>query len=346
VKRLLFPFSLGFRAGIELRRIAYRHGIFKTHRLNRPVVSVGNLTVGGTGKTPLVWWIAERLLDLGWSPSVLTRGYRRRIGGMIVLPPENRKSVNPRDVGDEVALLARALPKVPIVVNANRYRAGRLAEERFTVDVHLLDDGFQHWSLARAVDVVAMDVTEDPDQAALLPAGRFREPFSALKRANIIVLTRTGIANPIRHREAIAHVNPRAEIYQASLALRGLIDVRDDSVHSLEELQSRRALVFCGIGNPRAFGANLQQWGMDVIKEVAYRDHHAYGAGELHRLEKRARAQGADILVTTEKDWMNFPAHWTPGMPVFACSVRLEVQDAAAFEKALIQGLRSVKVPA
>lgn len=346
MKRLLFPFSLGFRAGIGLRRLAYRHGIFKTHRLNRPVVSVGNLTIGGTGKTPLVWWIAERLLDLGWSPSILTRGYRRRIGGMIVLPPESRKSVNPRDVGDEVALLARALPNIPIVVNVNRYHAGRLAEERFTVDVHLLDDGFQHWSLARAVDIVAVDVTEDPDQAALLPVGRFREPIAALKRADLIVLTHTGIADPARHREAIARVNPRAEIFQTSLALSGLIDIQDDSIHSLEELQGRRALAFCGIGNPRAFGANLRQWGMDVVAEVAYRDHHVYGAGELHRLEKRAHALGADVLVTTEKDWMNFPAHWTPGMPVFACAVRLEVQNAAAFEKALLQRLRSVKVPA
>jgi len=345
VKRLLFPLSLGFRAGIGLRRMAYRHGILKAHRLNRPVVSVGNLTVGGTGKTPLVEWIAQRLLDLGWSPSILTRGYRRRIGGMIVLPPENRKSLNPRDVGDEVALLARALPKVPIVVDANRYQAGRVAEERFTVDVHLLDDGFQHWSLARAVDVVAVDVTEDPAQAALLPAGRLREPFAALERADIIVLTRTGIADPARHREAIARVNTHAEIFQTSLALRGLMDIRDHSIHSPDELQGRRALAFCGIGNPRAFGANLRQWGMDVAAEVAYRDHHAYGPGELYRLEKRARAQGAEILVTTEKDWMNFPAQWTPAMPVFACAARLEVQNATAFENALIQRLRSVKIP-
>lgn len=180
MSRLLTPLALGFRAGIELRRLAYRSGIFKTHRLNRPVVSVGNLTVGGTGKTPLVAWIAERLLDLGWNPCILTRGYRRRIGGMIVVPPDSQKPLGPREVGDEAAWLARTLPRIPIVVNGDRYRAGKVAEERFTVDVHLMDDGFQHWSLMRQVDVVAVDVTKDLRRESLLPAGRLREPVTAL----------------------------------------------------------------------------------------------------------------------------------------------------------------------
>jgi len=345
VNRLLWPLSTGFRVGIELRRAAYGHGLFKTYRLNGPVVSVGNLSVGGTGKTPLVMYIAEKLLERGWRPSILTRGYKRRIGGMVALAPEAERVVDPCEVGDEPAWLAQALPKVPVIVGANRYRAGRMAEDRFAVDVHLLDDGFQHWSLARDVDIVTLDVTEKLSEGALLPEGRLREPCSALARADVIVLTRTELADPAPHREAIARINPRANVFHSSLTLHSLVDVQNGSRRSLDEVRGRRALAFCGIGNPHAFFADLRKWGIDVVREAVYRDHYAYGAGELRRLAARARDTHAEILVTTEKDLMNFPPVWKPEMPVIACAVRLEIQEAQAFEEAIIWRLRMVRVP-
>lgn len=159
-----------------------------------------------------------------------------------------------------------------------------------------------------------------------------------------MVLTRAGLADPCDYRQLIAGVSPRAEVFEAGLELRGYHDVRDGSFHSPEAMCGGQALAFCGIGNPWAFAANLRKWGVNVVDEVAFRDHHAYGAGELYRLEKQAEARGAEVLITTEKDWMNLPAAWRPGMPLFACAAKLEIQNAAGFESALIQRLRAVRV--
>jgi tetraacyldisaccharide 4'-kinase len=344
IGRLLLPFSEGYRAGIALRHLAYRYGLFKTRRLNRPVISVGNLTVGGTGKTPLVMFIAERLLDRGWTPSILTRGYRRTVGGMFTIAPQTNRRADPRQAGDEASLLAAALPKVPIVVSGNRHRAGRMAEERFTVDVHLLDDGFQHWALERSVDIVTIDVTQDFSAGILLPAGRFREPRSALRRADIVVLTRTELADGSSHREIVARLNPRAAIFESTISLRGWIDAQSGSPVSPSEMQGRRALAFCGIGNPKAFFASLREWGVQVSTEVAYRDHYQYGRGDLHRLERRARAASAEMMLTTEKDLANFPSEWRLDIPVIASVARLEMQNADAFVDSLISRVHSLRV--
>lgn len=340
--RLLLPFAEGYRAGIALRHLAYRFGLFKTRRLNRPVISVGNLTVGGTGKTPLVMYIAERLFDRGWTSSILTRGYRRSVGGIITIAPQTSRRVDPRQAGDEAALLAAALPKVPIVVSGNRYRAGRIAEERFTVDVHLLDDGFQYWALERTVDVVTIDVTQDFSAGVLLPAGRFREPRSALRRADIVVLTRTELADGLSHREIVARLNPRAAVFESTISLRGWIEAQSGSPAAGREVQCRRALAFCGIGNPKAFFSGLRKWGVQVSAEVAYRDHYQYGWGDLHRLEQRARASGAEVMLTTEKDLANLPPEWRLDMPIMATVVRLEMQDADAFVNSLISRVHSL----
>ena len=296
--RLLWPFAAGFRAGLALRHAAYRFGLFKTHRLNRPVVSVGNLTLGGTGKTPLVMYIAERLLDRGWTPSILTRGYGRRRGGLAAIAPQANRRADPREVGDEPAMLAAALPRVPIVVGANRCRAGRMAEERFTVDVHLLDDGFQHWRLQRDVDVVTVDVTQDLARSALLPAGRFREPPSALARADVVVLTRAELADPTSHREIITRLNPRTKVFESTILLRGLIDAQSGSPIAPEEMRGRRALAFCGIGNPRAFFSGLRKWGFEVVREgdhISMRRGRPGGGSDCLTIPNHATIKGSTL---------------------------------------------------
>ncbi len=344
ISRLFLPLSGAYRAGLKLRQMAYRYGVLRTRRLNRPVVSVGNLTVGGTGKTPLVMFIAERLLDRGWTPSILPRGYRRTVGGMITIAPQTNRRANPREAGDEVALLAAALPKVPIVVSGNRYHAGRMAEERYTVDVHLLDDGFQHWALERAVDIVTLDVTQEFSSGFLLPAGRYREPRSALRRADIIVLTRTELADAATHKEIALSLNPRAEVFESTISLRGWIEAQTGSARAPAEMQSRKALAFCGIGNPKAFFASLRKWSMNIAAEAEFRDHYRYGLGDLHRLARRAQAAGAEMMLTTEKDLANFPSEWNLELPVIATVARLEMRDAAAFEETLIGRLHSLRV--
>lgn len=345
VKRMLRPLAAGWRLGVALRREAYRRGWFKTRRLNRPVVSVGNLAVGGTGKTPLVAWLAERFLRRGWKPAILTRGYGRRSrSGIIALEPARERAPSPREVGDEPALLARALPEVPIIVGADRYSAGRLAEDRFDVDVHILDDGFQHLALARDADVVLLDVTQELSVPALLPAGRLREPYSALERAHLVILTRADLADSHALENRARKINPKARVFHASTELFGFMDLAGARRLAPEALRGKAVFAFCGIGNPRAFTADLKKWGLSLVAASAFRDHHVYTARELARLVARARSLDAAALVTTEKDAINFPASWESELPVVACLIRMGVREAEQFEEALLARLEGVRV--
>jgi tetraacyldisaccharide 4'-kinase len=245
---------------------------------------------------------------------------------------------DPRAVGDEPALLARALPDVPIVVSADRYRAGRLAESRFGATVHLLDDGFQHLALARDVDIVALDATVKLSDWALLPAGRQREPCSALARADMVVLTRTELADPLPLENRVRAINPRAPIFHARSKLCGLVDVSTGERHpptAFEGKPDQAFWAFCALGNPRAFFADLRAWGFLVQGETAFRDHHVYGSAELFELESRAGKAGAAALLTTEKDAMNLLPGAMFRLKVFACVIETELREAQAFEEAL-----------
>lgn len=344
MNRMLWPMATGFRWGVALRVAAYRRGWLKTRRLLRPVVSVGNLSVGGTGKTPLVMFIAERLQHQGWKPGILTRGYARQRGPeTILLEPGAQRAADPRQVGDEPALLARSLPGVPIAVGADRYRAGRLAEERFNVDVHILDDGFQHLALARAVDVVALDVTQEFSDRALLPAGRLREPCSALARAHLVVLTRVELGDPRLLEGRVLSVNPQAAIFHSRTTLCGFVEAASGAAYPAQSLLDGPVAAFCGIGNPQGFFADLRLWGFRVVAETPFPDHHVYSAADLRRLTERGRELGAAALVTTEKDVMNLLSTWKADIPVLACVSRTEVLEAEAFERALLSALEAAR---
>jgi tetraacyldisaccharide 4'-kinase len=331
--------------GVALHRGAYRRGWLKIKRLNRPVVSIGNLTVGGTGKTPLVAYVAEMLSRRGLKPAILTRGYKRQSReNLIVVEPARERSPDPREIGDEPALLARKLPQIPIVVGAGRFRAGCAAESRFNVDVHILDDGFQHWGLARDVDIVVWDVTQDFSDAALLPAGSLREPLTALARAHIVVLSRAELENSTRAEKTVREINPQAKIFQSATQLRHIQDIASGSTLNVEEWLGEAVLAFCGIGNPDAFFADVRRWGMNPVQEVAFGDHHVYTANEIKWLAEQALRIGATALLTTEKDAMNFPADWKSEYPVQACVIQSALPRAAEFEEAVVQHLQGARV--
>ncbi|MGO9272525.1 MAG: tetraacyldisaccharide 4'-kinase [Terriglobia bacterium] len=345
----LEPLAVGFRLGVAIRSFAYREGWLTTRRLTRPVVSVGNLTVGGTGKTPLVALVARALARMGLKPAVLTRGYRRRGDvDLIALEPRapgEKRTVDPRAVGDEPALLARLLPEVPIVVSSDRYRAGRLAEDRFGAGAHILDDGFQHLALARDLDIVVLDVTGKLSDWALLPAGRQREPCSALARADLVVLTRTELADPSPLASRVRQINPKARIFHASTKVCGLVDATTGERHAPAALKTKLGQTFwafCGLGNPDAFFADLRAWGFTVAGETAFRDHHVYRGAELPDLEARALRAGAAALLTTEKDAMNLPSDAVTRLPIFACAIELELRELQTFEQELATRLAAL----
>ncbi len=329
--------------GVALRTAGYQRGWFKIHRLARPVVSVGNLTVGGTGKTPLVACVAKILLRHGWNPGILTRGYGRSSKApMIVVAPGAGRPVDAREIGDEPALLARLLPEVPIVVCADRYHGGQMAEERFHVNAHILDDGFQHLRLARDLDLVALDATETVSDRLLLPAGRQREPLAALRRAQVVVLTRTDSADPQPLEELVRKTHPAAQVFRSRTELLGWMDTRSGEAVPNALIQAQKVAAFCGIGNPQAFFADLRRWGLHLVAEDAFPDHHVYTGGEMERLMADARRKGAAALLTTQKDAVKTSRDWAPELPLLACEIEARIVETESFERTLLTYMKKV----
>lgn len=264
--------SRAFRFLVQARSKLYESGILPTRRLNHPVISVGNLTVGGTGKTPLVIAIAEGVRDLGFRPVILSRGYGRTSRGVIIAGSDWEQC------GDEPMLMKKRLGNVPVVVGADRYEAGRLAEQKQLGDIFLLDDGFQHRQLHRDLDLVTIDPVEWAAGETLLPAGRWREPKSALLRAHAACVQEVaGVATP--------------ELPIQSFVIRTEID----GVYPAQDLTNRKVLAFAGIAKPDRFFDALQSIGIRPSECVRFADHHHYSAREIDKL-------GGDILITTEKD--------------------------------------------
>ena len=338
---LLAPLATGYGWAAGLRCYAYRSGWLNQHRLSRPVISVGNLSTGGTGKTPVVAYLARLLLRRGFTPSILTRGYGRRGGNsLIALDPAKSRAPDPRMAGDEPALLAAALPQVPIVVCADRYRAGRCAEERFGATIHLLDDGFQHLRLARSLDIVALDITQDFSDQRVLPAGMLRERCYALRRAHIIILTRTDLADPARRLAQLAQIQTKARVFHGGTRLAGFTEVATGRLLPPSGLAGRRIYAFCGVGNPHAFFLDLRRWKLDPVGQQIFSDHHVYTGNEIASLLLSARDAHASALVTTEKDMMNLPAASKPILNTFACTVEAEITEAGAFEQVVLDKLQ------
>lgn len=332
----LSPFATIYGWGSTVRSTAYRRGWRKARHLSHPVISVGNITMGGTGKTPLVALLARLLLNRGLKPVILTRGYGRANGSpLIALDPAPARSPDPRRVGDEPALLAAALPEVPIIVCADRYRGGRAAEERFQIGAFLLDDGFQHLQLARDIDIVALDATQEISDRAVLPAGRQRERCVALRRANIAAITRAGQEDSSRLERQVRRINPQIKVFHSRTKLCGWLEVASGRRLSADFLAGRRVCGFCAIGNPKAFFRDLMRWGCELAGGHAFRDHHRYTNSDVAHLVLSASSAGGAALVTTEKDVMNLPPDWKPDLNAFACLIEAEILEGDEFEETL-----------
>jgi tetraacyldisaccharide 4'-kinase len=308
---LLWPLSLLYGSVAMLRAWLYQRGLLKQNRLNRPVISVGNLTVGGTGKTPMVIWLAERLLAEGKRVAILSRGYRGSGG-----------------TSDEIELMKlRLRDRVVFGVGADRYAEGRRLESA-GVDVYLLDDGFQHLQLARDVDIVLVDSTRPLRHEFLLPAGRLREPQSALNRATSVVFTRTEQSK--LKLDSIPRPGPFA-VYLANSKLLGFRTYGAADQQTLRPSLAGSYFAFCGIGNPEAFFADLERWGIRLAGQRAFRDHHRYTRREISELDREAEIAGCTALVTTEKDAQNIKAASGSKPLVEVAVVAIEIRDETEF---------------
>jgi len=327
LRSLLWPASMGFALGVRLRAWMYQR-LLEQKRLNGVVVSVGNLTVGGTGKTPMVIWLAQLLLAEGKRVGILIRGYRSSNHTLPAFAAD--PSLGP--TSDEAWLLGRRLgDAVPIGMGADRLLQGRLLERQGT-EWFVLDDGFQHLRLARDADIVLIDAT-DPFGRGLLPAGRGREPKAALRRADIVIITRTDHAPAV---EAVVRRCTTAPILYAQTQLEGFFPLDAESGGSPVELRGRKVFAFCAIGNPQAFFDDLGRWGLAVVGRKSFRDHHRYSGEEAVEIERQAQAFGAGALVCTEKDVYNLRGVHFAGLPAYYSRVSMQVSDAERFRQSIL----------
>jgi tetraacyldisaccharide 4'-kinase len=344
------PLSGLYGAGIALRNTLFDRGVLAALRLERPVVSVGNLSAGGAGKTPFVIALGELLRARGISFDVLSRGYGRKTRGVRVVDPAGTAS----EYGDEPLLIARRLG-VPVVVGESRYEAGRVAERQFQTDVHLLDDGFQHRSLARDFDIVLMAVGDFEDR--LLPIGRLREPVSSLGRADALVVpdglnvsralstklvwrtTReieiAGMANVSGHRdeglisgaEALHESDRTAALKRCATPKHATPEYATPKEGSSKQVPS--PIVFCGIARPQQFFEMVRALGVGPVAEVAFRDHHAYDQGDIQRLLKMRDELGGEGFLTTEKDAINLGSLRSGLEPLAVATLRVTIDRPA-----------------
>jgi tetraacyldisaccharide 4'-kinase len=335
--------SFGYGALIRLRNAGYALKILRTHRLPCRVLCVGNLTVGGTGKTPTVIALAAALTAAGSRVCVLLRGYRREGCGVAVVSDGAQLLRGWREAGDEAVLLARSLPGVPVVVGGDRVAAGRLAVDQFRPEVILLDDGFQHRRLRRDADLVLLDAMDPFGGGWLLPRGRLREPVSSLGRAHAILVTRADQAGDLaRLRRRVGSLVPRTPVGLAVYRPCRLLDLPSRQERPLEELRGKRVFAMSGIANPQGFQQTLVQAGAQVAGSLAFADHHVFTPEDDARVVREARAVSAEWIVTTEKDAVRLDRQPTEGLSWMAMGVHLEVIDgAAALEAALGIPVRS-----
>ena len=307
---LLWPLTLPYGAVARLRARAYEKGLLRQQHLDGAVISVGNLTVGGTGKTPMVLWLAEKLVAEGKKVGILTRGYRGResAGG---------------STSDEVQLLqARLGDRVAFGIGAERFERGQELVKQ-GVKCFILDDGFQHLQLARDVDIVLIDATNPFGGRHLLPAGRLREPKTALSRADIIVITRSHHAPGL---EAAIRRESDAPIFYSRTRLDSVVAwAPGKSSDEIPHLEDKKLFAFCGIGNPSAFVADLRDWGFQVAGHRFFPDHHRYKLDDLHAIGMEAGRAGTSALVCTEKDIFNLGELRFQSLGVFYCRISLEV---------------------
>lgn len=289
----------------RLRALLYRWGWFDQRRLPVPVLSVGNLTLGGTGKTPVVILLAERLLGQGKRVAILSRGYRRTsMARYLLVSNGERLLVGPNEAGDEPFLIAQRCPKAIVAVGADRYELGDWVLERFPVDCFILDDGFQHRGLYRDVNLLLIDATDLEGLAGLAPAGRLREPLRSAARATAVMVTRADVpaqaAEVYRKLKASAGWIPAP--MQAVFRPEHLVSVVTDAVQPLSWSKGKTAVLCSGVGHAGSFRSLVEQLGIRVLDEVVYVDHHAYTSQDVDRLRAKAAELQADLIVTTEKD--------------------------------------------
>ncbi len=332
--------SFVYGLGVNIKLGLYKSGLLKQHKLACRVISLGNITVGGTGKTPTAQRLAAIIRDMGYRVVILNRGYRAKWRGHVGLVSDGRRiymSVN--EAGDEAYLLAKNLPGVAVVIGKNRNVTGDYAVANLKADFIILDDGYQHWQLARDLDIVLIDSLNLFGNNFLLPRGTLREPLTHLNRADVFLLTKVDQAtNNARDiiSETLSLYNDQALVVESVHSPRCFIEIEDwykgvrPETVALETIRAKRVLAFSALGNPTSFEQSIADIGAEVVDAVRYPDHHDYTMAEMQHVMQRAVDRDVFALVTTEKDAVKIPSefiHSDRPLPVYVLGIEVRFVD-------------------
>jgi tetraacyldisaccharide 4'-kinase len=310
-----WPYSVVAR----LRNRLYSVGLLRAHKVNASVLCVGNLTTGGTGKTPLVVWLCRLLRQRQRRCAILTRGYKAQVG----------------ELSDEPALLTGACPNAPVIVNPDRVAGAAAAIREYGAEVLVMDDGFQHRRLARDLDIVAVDATLPFGYGRVLPAGLLREPVAGLRRAHAVVLTHCDQVSDsaLQGMEAtIRQINP-ALVLARSIHAPVHVKTAEGTEIDLADLRGRRIFAFCGIGNPPSFFRTVTNQGGVLVGSDTFDDHHRYTAGDLEQVHEQAARQQAELVLTTQKDWTKIARLVTRREPPALAYLPIELRFTAGAQE-------------
>lgn len=328
--KLLWPASFGLGTATYVRMLAYNSGLAKQQRFGVQVISVGNITVGGTGKTPVTIDLAQRLVAAGKKVAVLSRGYKRLSKEAVVMVSNgDGLLVSSSEAGDEPYMIAQAVPRAVVIVGARRIDTAAIAVERYGCDTIILDDAFQHFAMARDLDVVLLDYNDDLDNDHLLPAGRLREPLTGLARADWLVITKVpehADQQQLQKLRALAtRYAPHAQISSCRMAP-GVVTPFGvpDVTLGAATLRNTPVFAFCGIARPEAFLNQLRQMGARVVGHKAFPDHHWYCHQDIAAITREYKNAQAEMVVTTEKDSVKLLPALVKDLPLSVLNQRLE----------------------
>ncbi len=323
-----------YAAGLALHRALYARGIKKSRRLPCRNVCIGNLTLGGSGKTPTVTLAARLLSKEGIRPVVISRGYLRKTSGdsLIIVSNGGEVTSDAATAGDEPVMMARSLPGVPVIACADRYRAGMAAVEKFHPDIILMDDGFQHWALERDCDIVCVNAARSLGNMKLFPRGPLREPLDALKRARGVILTRSNDSGCLPAQETLIRaIAPNLPILRLRYILGDPVPLfeKETEEPDSEPLHMKKALLFCGIADPESFFKLVGAVMPHIAGTLAFPDHVMYTPERIREIQKEFSYRGAHYLLTTEKDAVKLLGAHLARLPLYYLGLRTEFENPA-----------------
>jgi tetraacyldisaccharide 4'-kinase len=323
---LLIPCAMLYSLVLRLRGFLYGRGVFRSQCLETPVISIGNLSVGGTGKTPMTVLIARLLISRGKRVAVLSRGYGSSGGAAVRIVSDGSRILLPSaEAGDEPVLLARSVPGLIVVTGPDRYQAGLEAIERFHPDIFLLDDGFQHLRLKRDLDILLLDAESPFGNGWTLPAGLLREPVSAVRRADVVVYTRAD-------RRKSCPLIPGIPVCRMSHRLTGVVPLSGGMLSPFSDFAGKKGVACAGIADPDSFFAELLREGLELSATLSFSDHCRYDGTERAEIRKTLKETGADYLIATEKDAVKLALLLDMSLDAYAAVLDLEIIDPGVLE--------------